>query len=225
MALRILTWNLFHGRSKPETRHSLLPEFAAAIAGWEWEVALLQEVPPWWPVELARAAQASMRMALTSRNLLPPLQRLIGERRPDLLKSGAGGSNAILVRGQAIREHRIRRLRLLPERRVAHGVLLEDGTWVTNLHAQAHLESRAQADLDLAADVTTLWAAGAPAVLGGDLNLRGAPTAFGYAHLAGHLVDHVLGRHLDVVEPGRTLPHGSLSDHAPLLVAVAPRGE
>jgi endonuclease/exonuclease/phosphatase family metal-dependent hydrolase len=221
MALRILTWNLFHGRSKPETRHSLLPEFAAAIAGWEWDIALLQEVLPWWPVELARAADASMRMALTSRNVLPALQRRLGESRPDLLKSWAGGSNAILVRGQAIREHRIRGLRLLPERRVAHGVLLEDGTWVTNLHAQVHAGSRAQADLDLAADTTTLWAAGAPTALGGDLNLRGAPTAFGYAHLAGHDVDHVLGRGLTVVERGRTLPHGALSDHAPLTVVVA----
>src|SRR4051794_7134363 len=117
MALRILTWNLFHGRSKPETRRSLRPEFAATLAAWEWDVALLQEVPPWWPVELARASHASMRMALTSRNLLPPVQRLIADRRPDLLKSGAGGCNAILVRGQAIREHRVRRLRLLPERR------------------------------------------------------------------------------------------------------------
>jgi len=110
----------------------------------------------------------------------------------------------------------------LPERRVAHGVLLEDGTWVTNLHGQAHLESRAQADLDLAAEATTLWAAGAPTVLGGDLNLRGAATAFGYAHLAGHVVDHVLGRGLTVVERGRTLPRGILSDHAPLTLVVAP---
>ena len=220
MTLRVLTWNLFHGRSKPETRRSLLPEFSAMLAGWEWDVALLQEVPPWWPEPLARAAGASMRMALTSRNLLPPLQRLIADRRPDLLKSGAGGSNAILVRSQAIREHRIRRLRLLPERRVAHGVLLDHGWWVTNLHAQAHLEARAQADLDLAADATTLWAAGAPTVLGGDLNLRGAPTAFGFAHLAGHFVDHVLGRGLEVVEAGRTLDRGALSDHAPVTVVV-----
>jgi endonuclease/exonuclease/phosphatase family metal-dependent hydrolase len=225
MALRVLTWNLFHGRSKPETRHTLLAEFAAMLAGWAWDVALLQEVPPWWPVDLARASRASMRMALTSRNVLPGLQRAIAERRPDLLKSWAGGSNAILVRGQAIREHRIRRLRRLPERRVAHGVLLGDGTWVTNLHGQAHLESRAQADLDLAADATTIWAAGAPTVLGGDLNLRGEPTAFGYGHLAGHVVDHVLGRGLTVVEHGRTLPHGTLSDHAPLTLLVAPGRE
>ena len=47
--MRVLTWNLFHGRSVPETPRSLLPEFTDEIAGWEWDVALLQEVPPWWP--------------------------------------------------------------------------------------------------------------------------------------------------------------------------------
>jgi endonuclease/exonuclease/phosphatase family metal-dependent hydrolase len=225
MALRVLTWNLFHGRSKPETRRSLLPEFTAMLAGWQWDVALLQEVLPWWPERLARASGASMRMALTSRNVLPALQRPVAESRPDLLKSWAGGCNAILVRGQAIREHRIRRLRLLPERRFAHGVLLEDGTWVTNLHAQVHRGSRAQADLDRAAEATTIWAAGAPTVLGGDLNLPGTPTAFGYEHLGGHWVDHVLGRGLRVVERAHRLPHGALSDHAPLTLAVAPARE
>ena len=222
MALRVLTWNLFHGRSKPESARSLLPDFAARIAGWEWDVALLQEVLPWWPPELGRAAGASARMAFTSRNVLPPLQRLLSEPRPHLIKSWAGGCNAILVRGQAIREHRVKLLRILPERRVAHGVRLEDGTWVTNLHAQARVERRAQADLDLAADATTGWAAGAPTILGGDLNLRGEPTAFGYRHLAGDWVDHVLGRGLTVVERGRALDRGALSDHAPMRVVVAP---
>src|SRR5919202_1419407 len=181
MTMRVLTWNLFHGRSKPETRRSLLAEFSATLAGYEWDIALLQEVPPWWPVALAREAGASARMALTSRNLLPSLQR-----------------------------------------RVAHGVRLDDGTWVTNLHGQAHVARLAQADLDLAADAATIWAAGSPTILGGDLNLRGEPTAFGYRHLAGHSVDHVLGRGLRAIERGHTLRRGTLSDHPPLTVAGQP---
>jgi endonuclease/exonuclease/phosphatase family metal-dependent hydrolase len=220
MALRVLTWNLFHGRSKPETRRSLLPEFTAMLAGWQWDVALLQEVLPWWPERLARASGASMRMALTSRNVLPPLQRLAAEPRPDVLKSWAGGCNAILVRGQAIREHRIARLRLRPERRVAHGVRLDDGLWITNLHAQVHLDRHAQADVDRAAEATTFWADGAPAILGGDFNLKGEPTAFGFDHLAGHWVDHVLGHGVRAGGRGHTLHRGTLSDHAPLTVAL-----
>jgi endonuclease/exonuclease/phosphatase family metal-dependent hydrolase len=220
MALRVLTWNLFHGRSKPETPHSLLPEFAGFLASWEWDVALLQEVLPWWPVELGRACEASARMALTSRNVVPPVQRLVAEPRPDVYKSWSGGCNAILVRGRAIEEHRIVRLRWRPERRVAHGVRLDDGTWITNLHAQVHLDRHAQADVDRAAEATTYWAAGEPALLGGDFNLKGEPTAFGYRHLAGHWVDHVLGRGLRAKGRGHTLHRGTLSDHAPLTVAV-----
>jgi endonuclease/exonuclease/phosphatase family metal-dependent hydrolase len=220
MALRIVTWNLFHGRSQPDTPRSLLPEFAAQLAGYEWDVALLQETPPWWPVPLARAAQASVRMTLTSRTWLMPIRRAIAERRPDVIKSWGGGCNAILVRGRAIEEHRIMRLRLRPERRVAHGVRLDDGTWITNLHAQVHLDRHAQADVDRAAEATTYWAAGEPAIVGGDFNLKGEPTAFGYRHLAGHWVDHVLGRGLRATGRGHTLHRGTLSDHAPLTVAV-----
>src|ERR687885_776291 len=120
MALRVLTWNLFHGRSVPDAPRSLLGDFAARLAAWEWDVALLQEVPPWWPPALGRAAGASVRMALTSRNALLPLRRRIAEPRPDLLKSWGGGANAILVRGGAVREHRGRRLRLIPQRPGGH---------------------------------------------------------------------------------------------------------
>ncbi|MEY2532183.1 MAG: hypothetical protein QOF29_93 [bacterium] len=222
MPLRIVTWNLFHGRSVPETRRSLLPEFSARLAGYPWDVALLQEVPPWWPAELARASGASARMALTSRNLLLPLRGLIAERRPDLLGSWGGVANAILVRGQGMREHRVQRLRLTPERRVAHGVRLDDGTWITNLHGQAHAERLARTDLDLAAAVTLAWAAGAPTVLGGDLNLRGTPTANGFEHVAGHSVDHILTRGMHATDRPHTLRREALSDHAPLTVTVAP---
>jgi endonuclease/exonuclease/phosphatase family metal-dependent hydrolase len=225
MALRILTWNLFHGRSVPDTPRELLPEFSALIAEWEWDVALLQEVPPWWPLPLARAANASARMAITSRTWLLPLRRAIARRRPDLIKSWGGGANAILVRGQTITEHRIRPLRLFPERRVAHGVRLGDGTWVTNVHTQAHIEAYARSDLDLAAATTLAWAGGAPSVLGGDCNLRGTPEADGFEHLAGNWVDHVFGWEVRATGPGRglerpTLDGAFLSDHRPLTVAV-----
>jgi endonuclease/exonuclease/phosphatase family metal-dependent hydrolase len=227
MALRILTWNLFHGRSKPDTPRSLLPEFSERLASYEWDVALLQEVPPWWPVPLARAAGASSRMAITSRTWLLPIRRAIAEWRPDLIRSWGGGCNAILVRGHVITEHRIQALRLWPERRVAHGVRLADGSWVTNLHAQVHLDAHAMADLDLAAATTLAWAGGAPTVLGGDCNLQGTPDVPGFEHLAGNWVDHVFGRGVRATERGHglerpTLDGAFLSDHRPLVVPVEP---
>ncbi len=89
--MRVLTWNLFHGRSVPPSGRDLLPEFTAALAGWGWDVALLQEVPPWWPAGLGAACGASARMALTSRNEGLPVRRWIAERSPDLIKSTGGG--------------------------------------------------------------------------------------------------------------------------------------
>lgn len=120
---RVVTWNLFHGRAVPPAGRPLLHEFAEALAGWAWDVALLQEAPPWWPAQLARACGAEVVVARTSRNAGLPLRRAIASRRPDLLKSNGGGCNAILVRPPLrIDAHAVRRLRIRPERRVLHAV-------------------------------------------------------------------------------------------------------
>jgi endonuclease/exonuclease/phosphatase family metal-dependent hydrolase len=218
----VLSWNLFHGRAVPDEPRSLIDEFAARLASWEWNVALLQEVPPWWPPRLGAASGASARTALTSRNWLYPISRWIAERRPDVIKSWGGGANAILVRDQRILEHRTHTLRRWPERRVVQGLRLEGGWWVSNLHAQAHSEQRAQADVAEAVSSTTLWSQDAPAILGGDMNTR-HPQAPGFAPAAAHSVDHILIRGLEVHAPGRTLDRGTLSDHCPILADVRPR--
>ena len=221
-AMNVLTWNLFHGRAQPPAGRDLQLEFAAALAGWDWDVALLQEVPPWWGPALARACDAEARTALTSRNALLPLRRAIARRAPDLIKSNGGGANVILVRGARITEHRSVLLRRWPERRVCHAVAIDGGPWCANLHAQVHSEQRAQADIARAAEATLAWSGGGPAVLGGDFNVR-RPRAAGFEWLGGHGVDHVLGRGLrrdgEIELPDR----GHLSDHAPVIVTVLAR--
>jgi endonuclease/exonuclease/phosphatase family metal-dependent hydrolase len=214
--VRVLTWNLYHGRALPPAGHALLGAFAAALAGWEWDVALLQEVPPWWPPALAAATRAQERHVLTSRNLGLPLRRAIAARDPDRLGANGGGANAILVRG-AILEHRSALLRRWPERRRAHGVRLADGTWVVNLHAHDAPAERARADCERARAAALAWAGGAALVLGGDLNLR-RPALAGLRHVAGHHVDHVLARGLGGT--GGALERGRLSDHAPVLATL-----
>ena len=97
MTLRVLTWNLYHGRADPPAGRPLFDEFAAMLAGWSWDVALLQEVPPWWPPQLARATDADERHVLTSRNSLLLVRRWVAERWPDLIRSNgarAAGSCA-----------------------------------------------------------------------------------------------------------------------------------
>jgi endonuclease/exonuclease/phosphatase family metal-dependent hydrolase len=221
--LRILTWNLFHGRAVPASGCELVEEFAALIAAWEWEVALLQEVPPWWPPSLAHAAGANQRTALTSRNAGLALRRALAERWPDLMKSNGGGSNAILAR-QAIVEHHTLRLRTRPERRVAQLARLGDGTYVVNFHASARV-GLAEAELERLWDRALAFAPDAPLILGGDLNLRspGAPPQV--AHLARRDVDHIFARGMKPCSDAELLDRHvtigeqrvELSDHVPVL--------
>ena len=215
--MRVLTWNLYHGRGAPPARRPLLGDFARLLAGWEWDVALLQEVPPWWPPTLAGAAGAQWRAQLTSRNLLLGARRALASRAPDLLGANGGGANAILVRGEVL-EHRARRLRWWPERRWAHGVRLARGGWVVNLHASTHPEERARADGLRALAAAQEWAGGERLVLGGDFNLR-RPELPGMRHLAGHHVDHLFADAAAPAGRGEVLDRGALSDHPPVAVS------
>jgi endonuclease/exonuclease/phosphatase family metal-dependent hydrolase len=212
--MRVLSWNLFHGRAQPAAGRPLLDAFARTLAAWPWDVALLQEVPPWWPPLLAAAAGADQRTVLTSRNSLLGVRRAVASRAPDLLKANGGGANAILSR-VAIHDHRAVRLTRRPERRVAHGVLVDAG-WIVNLHATLRPKERTRADVDRAAGA---WAGVHPLVLAGDFNLRRVELA-GFTAAAAHGVDHVLVRGWAVSGPGQVLDAGPLSDHRPVLATL-----
>jgi serine/threonine protein kinase/endonuclease/exonuclease/phosphatase family metal-dependent hydrolase len=225
----VLTWNLFHGRSVPPAGRALGAEFARALAAWDWQVALLQEVPPWWPPLLAVAAGAEHRQVLTSRNAGLALRRVVAERRPDLVRSNGGGCNALLAR-VAIAEHRALRLRRWPERRVAQLVRLADGTAIVNFHASTRAEL-AQAELARLWRHALGWAARAPMVLGGDLNLRQARApAREIVHAAQRDVDHLFALGLQPCAPAQALDRTvvvrgrplELSDHPPLAVTLVP---
>jgi len=220
--MRVLSWNLYHGRAVPPAHRDLQPAFTASLAAWSWDVALLQECPPWWPAAIAQACGAHAQLALTSRNACLGLRRLVARRFPDVIKSNGGGANAILVRGAPPREHRFAVLRTRPERRVVHAVLL-DGHWVANLHAQVWSEERAQADAATAAAHVLRWAADAPVVLGGDFNTP-RPHPPGLRDLAGHKVDRILGRGWTATSPAQVLDHGHLSDHAPIVIDLRREG-
>jgi endonuclease/exonuclease/phosphatase family metal-dependent hydrolase len=215
----LLCWNLFHGRAQPAAGRPLLVEFSRALAGWAWDVALLQEVPPWWPAQLGAASGASARMALTSRNGLLPLRRAIAARNPDLLAAAGGGCNAVLVRAGRVLEHRTRELTRRPERRVMHGVRVDGLGWVVNLHASTHPPEQRRADLLGAAETALGWAAGAPLVFGGDLNST-RPAMPGLTHVGGHHVDHFFVGGGLAGGPVERLDAAPLSDHQPLRVEL-----
>src|SRR5687768_6050781 len=251
-AITVLTWNLFHGRDHPP-EHSiehacvnrpLREEFAAILAREPWDIALLQEAPPHWLHALAQAAGASGASVLTSRNFGAVIRRRLAEWNPDLIASGEGGSNQILVRsGWRIVETRRLTLTLLPERRrlvwarLAHA---EHGDLTTaTLHATAHDPAAAARDVERAARAACAWSAEVPLVFGGDLNLRMSelPDVFERLHAdlglsgarPGRAIDHLLARGIEaraapeplvaerreVREPSGLLVR--LSDHAPVV--------
>ena len=267
MTVRVLTWNLFHGRDFPpdprlltlrsrlfarseanathrQVNRDLLDEFADVLAGSQWDVALLQEVPPRWSEALARACRAEGHGVLTSRNWLAPLRSLVARRNPDLIASNEGGSNLTLVRGE-IHERRELELRSgpRPERRAmaftrASPRSSESEICVANLHASSSHANQALAEDEVlfAAARAVQWAGQAPLLLGGDLNLRPRDTVifkelerrYGLAAATSPAsIDHLLVRGLEVVEAPQPWPperrevlEGGLairlSDHAPV---------
>jgi endonuclease/exonuclease/phosphatase family metal-dependent hydrolase len=264
--MRVLSWNLYHGRDFPpdealftlrsrvlrvterdethvQVNRPLRDEFAGWIADHDWDVAMLQETPPLWFRALARRARSNGLRVLTSRNVVPPLQRFAANLNPDLIASWEGGSNQLLVRAPGqILEHRNMTLTLRPERRrmVWARVRLASGetVCVANLHASAGLPQQAIGELLAAAANAVEWSAGDPLVFGGDTNLRPARDPlvfdelrerFGLGDPTGpHAIDHIFARGLEVAERPRRLrpenrelpePDGlrlRLSDHAPV---------
>jgi endonuclease/exonuclease/phosphatase family metal-dependent hydrolase len=197
--MRVLSWNLYHGRDFPpdptlftwrsrlfrttelgatyaQVNRSLVDEFAGWLERREWDVALLQEAPPRWLRTLAHRVRASGTLALTARNLLPAARGRLADCNPDLLASAEGGSNQLLVRHPG-RIAGVRRLTLTrrPERRRMLWARVEmpaGQVCVANLHASAGLPLAAAKEVEVAAARALEWAGGDPLLLGGDLNLR-----------------------------------------------------
>jgi len=265
MRFTAISWNLFHGRDFPpdpalftwrsrwlrieergethvQVNRDLEHEFAAVLAGAAWDVALLQECPPRFAEPLALACGADGYRALTSRNSMATARIWAARLNPDLVASGEGGSNLILVRrGGALegivdeREVAIHVGR--PERRAMAFVRTGSGVCVANLHATNDRPALAVEDVLKAAQTSRGWSGDSPLLFGGDLNLRPGEDPgifdvlrerFGLAGPTGpDAIDHLLVRGLTVVEPAapwpperRELHHGDLalrlSDHAPV---------
>ncbi len=265
MEFAAITWNLFHGRDFPpdpelrswrsrllridernathvQVNRDLTTEFATLLAATAWDVALLQESPPRFAAPLARACSAESHRVLTSRNSLGALRGLLARQNPDLIASGEGGSNLTLVRvpgrlGGIAERRELPIHEGEPERRALALTRTASGVCIANLHATNDMSAMATEDVLRAARAATEFAAAAPLVFGGDLNLRPAerPAVFERlredfglaAPTAPRAIDHLLTRNLEVIDPPaawpperRELPLDGralrLSDHAPV---------
>ncbi len=265
MEFTALAWNLFHGRDFPpdpglrtwrsrllrfdernethvQVNRDLTEEFATLLASTAWDVALLQESPPRFAAPLARACSAEWHRALTSRNSLGPLRGLLARQNPDLMASGEGGSNLTLVRvpgrlGGIAERRELAIHEGAPERRSVALTRTASGVCIANLHATNDAPLLATEDVLRAARAATEFAAGAPLLFGGDLNLRPGEDPEVFERLredfglegetAPKAIDHLLTRGLTTLDgptawpprrrelplEGRAL---RLSDHAPV---------
>ena len=216
--LRVASWNLFHGRAVPPVRRDLLGDYAAALAGADWDLCGLQEVPPWWARPLAEAAGASGSVVRTSllRGTLPAAQRAFGASDPERLGVRGAAVNVLLVRPTAGRivGQRSAALRRAPQRRTVHAVRIArpagGAFWAANVHAHNRPADAAERDVVAALTHVRAWAGDEPAILVGDLNLDTTAARLVAARerlvwLAGQRVDHVLGT------PGTSSPGQSVA--------------
>jgi len=265
MRFTAISWNLFHGRDFPpdptlftwrsrllrieergkthvQVNRDLVEEFASVLAAAAWDVALLQECPPRFAAPLAEACGAEGHRVLTSRNSLSGLRTALARVNPDLIASGEGGSNVILVRragalGGIVDEREVAIHVGAPERRAMVFVRASSGVCVANLHATNDQPALAAEDVLKAAQTSVGWAGEGALVFGGDLNLRPGedPGVFDVLRdrfglsgpTAPDAIDHLLARGLTVAEAPapwpaerRELRRGDLplrlSDHAPV---------
>lgn len=144
--LRVLTWNLFHGRDGlpglGATRASTLCRapvddgehvhlnrkltglMADRIRAWAPDVCALQEVPTAGVRELV--ARTGMRAVGTTTGPLigpPALRDALAARNPDLWRSHEGNANLLLLGPALATAGRVRTVRLNPPREIARAAL------------------------------------------------------------------------------------------------------
>jgi endonuclease/exonuclease/phosphatase family metal-dependent hydrolase len=197
MEVRVLSWNIFHGRDAPpdkslftwrsewlrriernethvQVNKDLWRDYTDMVCAAAWDVALLQECPPRWKPGFERECRADSFMSKTSRNWLENLSWRIARGWPDLIGSSEGGSNLILARKQAgriVETHEMVVRQRRPERRTMEFARLECGLCITNIHASTAVPL-AEEELLAAAEQALEWAGDRPLVFGGDMNVR-----------------------------------------------------
>jgi endonuclease/exonuclease/phosphatase family metal-dependent hydrolase len=237
--LLVRSWNVYHGRTHPQSERLYLGEMIRLVSADAPDVVALQEVPIWAVGRLERWSGMRTAWAMTMPARLGPLARRLTDIDPVRLRSSlTGQANALLVNPHF--EHgRHRRLVLNPrlrrtdwlfrreQRRVCHSLEVRaNGEWIVlaNLHASNDPDLSLVTG-EIARAVAFLDGSG-PCVLCGDFNVpRHAVPGFSEP-IEG--VDQILVRGLELergpepwLEERRSVATGVLSDHAPVEAVVA----
>jgi len=230
LPLVVRTWNLYHGRTKPNSGRTHLERMVRLVSAGAHLVAL-QEVPSWALGRLEAWSGAAVLGAVARPARLGTVGRRLTSIAPDLLRSGLNGqANALLVRApyEAEAGHRVVELRAAGalERRVCQLVRVRAGEraiLLANLHATAHFDDLATEEVERVAD---LVGGEEPAIVCGDFNVRGLGLP-GFSP-PGRGIDQILVRGLRFAEEPaawkperRAIGPRLLSDHAPVEAVIA----
>ena len=238
MRLLVRSWNLYHGRTHPETDHLHLEQMVRLVTADAPDVVALQEVPMWAVRRLADWSGMSCAWAMTMPARLGPLARRVTAADPRRFRGSLSGqANALLVNPH-FEQGRHRRVVINPdlsradwllrkgERRVCHALEVETpaGALVlANLHASNSPDHRLVGEELARAAAFVAWAE--RCVLCGDFNVPRHAVAGFSEPIDG--VDQILVRGLSLVrgptvwpEERRRARGAVLSDHAPVEAVV-----
>lgn len=238
MRLLVRSWNLYHGRTHPESDRLHLEPMVRLVTADAPDVVALQEVPMWAVRRLAGWSGMGCAWAMTMPARLGPLARRVTATDPRRFRASlTGQANAILVnphfeqrrhrrvvinRGLSTRDWLLR----ADERRVCHTLEVDTPAGpllLANLHASNSPDRRLVGE-EISRAAAFVASAGR-CVLCGDFNVRRHAVP-GFSHPIDG-IDQILVRGLELVrgpeawlEGRRRVRGGVLSDHAPVEAVV-----
>ena len=239
MGLLVRSWNLYHGRTRPQSDTLRLEQMVRLVTADAPDVVALQEVPLWAVKRLDDWSGMNASWAMTMPALLGPIARRITDADPKRFRSTfTGQANALLVNPH-FELGRHRRVVLNPglsrkdwllrggQRRVCHSLEVEtrgEPIVLANLHASnAPDRELVAAEIERAA---AFLAKASRCLLFGDFNVDRHPVPGFTEPIAG--IDQILARGLELERGPEAWPEerrhvrGSvLSDHAPVEAVVA----
>jgi endonuclease/exonuclease/phosphatase family metal-dependent hydrolase len=239
LRLLVRTWNVYHGRTHPQSDTLHLEQMIRLVTADAPDVVALQEVPLWAVDDLEEWSGMSASWAMTMPALLGPLARRVTETDPVRFRSSlTGQANALLVNPH-FETGRHRRVVLNPglsradwllrggQRRVCHVLEVNaqgERLVLANLHASNTPDRRLVGE-EIVRAAASLASAGT-CVLFGDFNVDRYPVRGFSDPIAG--IDQILVRGLDLArgperwpEERRRFAGAVFSDHAPVEAVIA----
>lgn len=239
MPLLVRTWNVYHGRTHPQSERTYLERMIRLVTADAPHIVALQEVPLWALGRLERWTGMAVRWAITVPSLLlGPIGRIVTEVNPVRFRSLVTGQANVLLLSPHFELGRQRLLLMTPDvsrwdwlfrrglqQRYCQALDVEIGgraMTVANLHA-TNDRTRAKGEVALAA--AFVHGTG-PCILFGDFNIpRYVLPDFSQPI---HGIDQILVRGLEFErEPKawerarRRIDTRLLSDHAPVEAVIA----